>query len=86
VVACLATIVVPLGMWALLGLVHRWRSAQAWLTPFGSVSHLLSGGRAPQRWAQELVVILIWVVGLNAAGAVRYRRRERAEAKVTTAS
>jgi hypothetical protein len=38
------------------------------------VRNLLSGEMSPLRWAQWLVVFLIWGVGLNAAGAARSNR------------
>jgi hypothetical protein len=75
VVAFLATIVLPLGLFGLLGAVDALRPAQPWLTPFGSVRNLLSGEMSVLRWAQWLCVLLIWGVGLNALGAaVRGRR------------
>ncbi|MEU0548940.1 hypothetical protein [Micromonospora sp. NPDC005979] len=75
VVAFLATIVLPLGLFGLLEAVGALRPAQPWLTPFGSVRNLLSGEMSVLRWAQWLCVLLIWGVGLNALGAaVRGRR------------
>ncbi|WP_433538032.1 hypothetical protein ACQPZK_10035 [Micromonospora sp. CA-249363] len=75
VVAFLATIVLPLGLFGLFGAVDALRPAQPWLTPFGSVRNLLSGEMSVLRWAQWLCVLLIWGVGLNALGAaVRGRR------------
>ncbi|MEU1586576.1 hypothetical protein [Micromonospora sp. NPDC005710] len=74
VVAFLATIILPLGLFALLGGVE---SAQPWLTPFGSVRNLLSGEMSALRWVQWLCVLLIWGVGLNAVGAAVLKRRER---------
>ncbi|MEU5960602.1 hypothetical protein ABZ777_05275 [Micromonospora parva] len=71
VVAFLATIVLPLGLFALLGGVE---AAQPWLTPFGSVRNLLSGEMTALRWVQWLCVLLIWGVGLNAAGAAVLNR------------
>jgi hypothetical protein len=71
VLACLGTVVLPLGVWALLGVVDAVRPAQDWLTPFGSASHLLSGGTSPLHWVQEVVVVLLWSVGLNTAGLRR---------------
>ena len=73
-VACLATIVVPLGLWLLLGAVDALQPARAWLTPFGSVQNLLSGRMTAVAWAQWLVVLALWGVGLNAAGLARLRR------------
>jgi hypothetical protein len=73
VLACLATIVLPLGLWWLLGAVQALRPAQAWLTPYPSVQHLLSGEMSPTAWTQWLAVLAIWGVGLNAWGAFRSR-------------
>ncbi|MEU8254491.1 hypothetical protein AB0C06_09545 [Micromonospora inaquosa] len=75
VVAFLATIILPLGLFALLGAGDALRPAQPWLTPFGSVRNLLSGEMTALRWAQWLCVLLIWGVGLNAAGAAVLNRR-----------
>ncbi len=75
ILAYAATIVLPLGLWRLLGAVADLRPAQAWLTPFPSVQHLLSGEMDPIRWAQWLVVLAIWGVGLNALGLARASRR-----------
>ncbi|MFF0254108.1 hypothetical protein ACFYPW_16600 [Micromonospora zamorensis] len=75
VVAFLATIVLPLGLFGLLGAVDALRPAQPWLTPFGSVRNLLSGDMTVLRWAQWLCVLLLWGVGLNAAGATVLKRR-----------
>ena len=74
VVSCLATIVLPLGLWFVLGRVAVLRPAQAWLTPFPTVQNLLSGGMSALAWAQWLVVVLLWGVALNAAGAARLNR------------
>lgn len=77
VVAFLATIVLPLGLLTLLGGVDALRPAQPWLTPFGSVRHLLSGEMSALRWVQWLCVLLIWGVGLNTVGAAVLHRRDR---------
>ncbi|WP_406067954.1 hypothetical protein [Micromonospora sp. NBC_01638] len=77
VVAFVATIVLPLGLFALLGGVDALRPAQAWLTPLGSVRHLLSGEMSVLRWVQWLCVLLIWGVGLNTMGAAALRRRRQ---------
>ncbi|MET8357714.1 hypothetical protein [Micromonospora sp. NPDC005171] len=74
VVAFLATIILPLGLFALLSGVE---SAQPWLTPFGGVRNLLSGEMSALRWVQWLCVLLIWGVGLNAVGAALLHRRDR---------
>ncbi|MCW2503071.1 MAG: hypothetical protein JWO79_1355 [Actinomycetia bacterium] len=73
-VACLATIVLPLGLWLVLGSVAVLRPAQAWLTPFATVHHLLSGEMSALGWGQWLVVVLVWPVALNAVGAARLTR------------
>jgi len=74
VVAFLASIVLPLGLWFVLGGVDVLRPAQAWLTPYATVRNLLSGQMSAVRWAQWLVVALIWGVGLNTVGAARLKR------------
>lgn len=73
-VAFVATIVLPLGLWFLLGAVDALRPAQA-LTPYSSVRHLLAGKMSALNWLQWLGMLLIWVVGLNALGVTRLRRR-----------
>ncbi|HLL66928.1 MAG TPA: hypothetical protein VK453_14500 [Micromonosporaceae bacterium] len=73
-VACLATIVVPLGLWLLLGSVDVLRAAQAWLTPYPSVRTVLTGQMTALAWIKWAVVVLIWDGGLNAAGVARLRR------------
>ena len=73
--ACLATIVLPLGLWRLLGALDAVRPLQAWLTPYPSAQHLLSGEMSSTNWAQWLVMLTIWGVGLNALGAARASRR-----------
>ena len=75
VLACLATIVLPLGLWWLLGAVQILRPVQAWLTPYPSVQHLLSGEMASTSWARWLAVLAIWGIGLNAFGILRAMRR-----------
>jgi hypothetical protein len=74
VVACLATIVLPLGLWLILGLVPFLRPAQVWLTPFAAVQNLLAGPMSAIEWAQWLVVALLWGAGLNAVGLARGKR------------
>ncbi|MFC3502041.1 hypothetical protein ACFOOK_13870 [Micromonospora krabiensis] len=74
VVACLATIVLPLGLWALLGAVDALSPAQAF-TPYATVRNLLSGEMNAAKWAQWLAVLLVWGVGLNALGVARLKRR-----------
>lgn len=73
--ACLATIVLPLGLWGLLGAVAALRPAQSWLTPFPAAQHLLSGLMTPTAWAQWLIVLVVWGVGLPALALVVDQRR-----------
>ncbi|MEV6367888.1 hypothetical protein AB0L86_13445 [Micromonospora musae] len=75
VVAALASIVLPLGLYGLLGAVDSLRPARAWLTPYATLQNLLSGEMDAVRWAQWVVVLLIWGFGLIAVGAARLRRR-----------
>ena len=42
---------------------------------FASVRHVLSGHMDLQRWAQMGLIVLVWVIALNAAGILRVRRR-----------
>ncbi|WP_157239054.1 hypothetical protein [Catenuloplanes japonicus] len=78
-VACLATIVIPLGVWALLGLAGPFAVVREWITPFPVAGTLLSGEVGAVDWARFLVVALIWGVGLNAV-AVRQARARRVPA------
>lgn len=75
VLACLATIVLPLGLWAVLGGIDVLQPAQAF-TPYATVRNLLSGRMSAANWAQWLVVLLIWGVGLNIVGLARLKRRK----------
>jgi hypothetical protein len=75
VVACIASIVLPLGLWLVLGSTDTLRPAQDWLTPFAGVARLTAGQLSALGWVQSLVVFLIWAVGLNAVGAARLRAR-----------
>ncbi|SBT48147.1 hypothetical protein [Micromonospora auratinigra] len=59
-VAALATVVLPLGLWLLLGAVDVLRPAQEWLTPYANARHLLSGEMSALRRAQCLTVLLLW--------------------------
>ena len=68
-VAMIGTIVLPLGTWLILGAVDALSPAQAWLTPFAAAPKLLSGQMTPLNWAQVLVIVSIWGIGLNAAGS-----------------
>ena len=72
--AIAADVVVPLGLWILTGALPGFQGIQAWLTPFASVRNLLSGQMGVQQWAQVAIIVLVWVVTLNAAGILRVHR------------
>lgn len=57
-----------MGLWLLLGSVDATGPAQAWLAPYSSARHLLSGHMSHVAWAQWLLVLLIWGVALNCVG------------------
>jgi len=74
VIADLMTIVLPLGLLLLLGLVAP--AAQPWLTPFPNASRWWSGTMAVDGLPPFLVMVLLWCVALNAAGwMIQSRRR-----------
>jgi hypothetical protein len=72
--AIVADVIVPLGFWIITGAVPGLQGVQEWLTPFASVRNLLSGQMSVEQWAQVGVVVLVWVVALNAAGIFRVHR------------
>ena len=74
VLAVVADVVVPLGLWIATGAVPGVQGVQAWLAPFASVRNVLSGHMDAQRWAQVGLIVLVWVIALNAAGIFRVRR------------
>jgi hypothetical protein len=74
IVACLATIVLPLGLWLVLGVAPVLRSIREWTTPYATVQDLLSGHMTALAWAQWSVVVLVWGVTLNALGAAKRKR------------
>ncbi|MET9342552.1 hypothetical protein [Nonomuraea sp. NPDC003804] len=76
VVAFSASIVLPMGLWFVLGAVDGFRPAQAWLAPYATVQNLLSGQMSAIMWAQWIVVFLLWGTGLNAVGAAWLKRRQ----------
>ena len=75
--AIAADVVVPLGLWIVDGAVPGLHGLQAWLAPFASVRNVLSGHMDAQRWAQVGLIVLVWVIALNAAGIFRVRRLGR---------
>jgi hypothetical protein len=64
-----ASVVLPLGLWLLLGGVDDLRPAQAWLTPYAAARNQLSGTMGVREWLQWLVIVLIWPIGLTVVGA-----------------
>jgi hypothetical protein len=70
VLADLATIALPLGLWLLLSPVPAVRH---WLVPYPSVQLLLAGQMTGLAWVQWSVVVLLWCVGLNLIGLARPR-------------
>jgi hypothetical protein len=74
VLAIAADVVVPLGLWIVTSAVPGLQGIQASLAPFASVRNLLSDNMGAQLWAQVAVIVLVWVVTLNAAGILRVRR------------
>jgi hypothetical protein len=80
VVAFLATIVLPIGLYAGLGAVPALEPARAWLTPYAIVKPLLTGEMSPPNWAQWCSVFLLWGVALNTAGVARLRRHDSSRA------
>ncbi|MFI6814508.1 hypothetical protein ACIBG7_19005 [Nonomuraea sp. NPDC050328] len=73
-IASIGTIVLPMGLWWLLGSIEPLQPAQPWLTPYAVVQSLLSEQTSPVIWAQWLVVLLVWGGGLNTLGALSLKR------------
>lgn len=74
VLAFVATIVIPLGLWLLLGSTAALAPARGWLTQFESARKLLAGTMGGLDWLKFGVMVLIWGVGVNALGARRLGR------------
>jgi hypothetical protein len=70
ILACLSTIVCPLGLWLVLGVLAP--QVRAWLTPFESARHLLAGTMTPGSWLAFVAMVCMWGVGLNLAGILRF--------------
>jgi hypothetical protein len=70
--AFLGSIVLPLGLWFLLGWLAP--AAREWLTPFANGQRLYRGELHGLGWLRWAVAILLWAVGLNGLGAW-WRRR-----------
>jgi hypothetical protein len=78
VVAFLGTIILPLGLWLLLGAIGPLAYLQQWLTPFGATPPLLSGAVSVVDVLAWVVVLVLWGGLLNVAGASRFGRRRAA--------
>jgi hypothetical protein len=74
VVAFLGTIVLPLGIWLLLGLLGQLSWLQQWLTPFGATPPLLSGAPSGLDVLAWVVVLVLWGGLLNGIGMSRLGR------------
>ncbi|MGH8878828.1 MAG: hypothetical protein ACRD0P_16055 [Stackebrandtia sp.] len=72
--ACPATVVLPLGLWFVLGTADGLAPARSWITPFGAGQNLLAGEAVGL--AQWPVVAVLWGVGLSTLGVLLLRRRE----------
>ena len=86
VLAFLATIVIPLGLWRLFGTVDVLEPARGWLTPFESARRLLADGMTPFFWLQFVVMVLVWDGTLNALGARQVRRTRSSGRSRSTAA
>jgi hypothetical protein len=73
--ACVATVVLPLGLWLGLGAVPALSEAARWVVPVVSAQHLLSGQMTGEAWAQLAVVLVLWGRCLYALGTWRLARR-----------
>ncbi|MFI2710689.1 hypothetical protein ACH495_11240 [Micromonospora sp. NPDC018662] len=78
--ACLATIVLPLGAYALLTPVA---AARDWLTPYAALRAVLAESPGDAGWARWATVALLWGVALNGVGAV-LRRHRASHGRATT--
>lgn len=75
VAAMLATVVLPLGLWFLLGAAQPLTAARGWLTPFEWLAPLLAGSMTAFDWVHEVVDALLWGPVLLAIGWSRLRPR-----------
>ncbi|MFG1673806.1 hypothetical protein [Micromonospora sp. NPDC049282] len=69
---CPATIVLPLGAYALLTPLG---AARDWLTPYGALRGVLAEGSGGVGWARWATAALLWGAALNVVGVVVRRRR-----------
>jgi ABC-type transport system involved in multi-copper enzyme maturation permease subunit len=74
--AIVANFAIPLAWAALTGGVRALHGVQPWVDSSKVSTNLLSGDMDGTRWAQVVVVTLVWVVALLAAGSLRLRRHE----------
>lgn len=65
--ACLATLVVPVLVTLLVGLLTP-QGVADWITPLGAAGHLVPGPMSVVNWAQWIVTAALWVVLPNAIG------------------
>lgn len=77
--AMLLDAVVPVGLWALVGAAGL-TGVQHWLFPYDSVDDLIATHPTAVDWAQEAIVVLLWVVGTVGAGRLLLRRTETGQA------
>ncbi|MCZ7436903.1 hypothetical protein O7598_10905 [Micromonospora sp. WMMC241] len=69
---CLATIVLPLGAYALLTPLG---AARDWLTPYGALQGVLGAAPGWAGWARWVAAAVLWGAALNVVGVVVRRRR-----------
>jgi amino acid transporter len=72
--AALSTVVVPLLVTLIVGLVLP-RGTADWITPLGAAGHLVPGPMTALHWAQWIVTAALWVVLPNVIGMRRLRDR-----------
>jgi hypothetical protein len=75
--ADLATVVVPLGCYLVLGTTATLRLVREWTTPFAAVQRLFTGQLTLLGWLQWAVVAAFWVVAANAVALLVRGRRDR---------
>lgn len=71
VIASLATVVPPLGLYLLLSTTDALIEIRQWTTPLAVSSELLAGTVSPLTWLSWATVVLLWGVTLNVAGLSR---------------
>ncbi|MDG4806776.1 hypothetical protein O7634_08420 [Micromonospora sp. WMMD1120] len=76
--ACLATVVLPLGAYALLTPLGAVRDA---LTPYGALQQVLTEAPTGTGWVRWATAAVVWGVALNVVGAVVRCRTDRTSAR-----